>query len=57
MTKITRAAIEQNAQSASRKEYAPPRLKDFGSVGALTQSGTAGVSENNPPMGPAAKMA
>ena len=51
MTKITRAAIEQNAQSASRKEYAPPRLKDFGAVGALTQGGTAGMVEPNSPQG------
>jgi len=57
MTKIKLAALEQELQSAGREKYAPPRLKDFGSVGALTQSGTAGVAENNPPMGPASRMA
>lgn len=51
MTKITRAAIAQDAQSAGRQEYARPRLKDFGSVGALTQGGTAGLVEQPAGMG------
>jgi len=57
MTKITRAAIEQDAPSAGRQEYARPRLKDFGSVGALTQSGTAGKLEQMSGQGSMNQMA
>ena len=51
MTKIKLAPLEQELQSAGRQEYARPRLKDFGSVGALTQGGTAGVVEQPAGMG------
>ena len=35
------------AKLAARKVYLPPALREFGAVGALTQGGTAGPSENN----------
>ncbi len=32
-------------RSVDRKKYAPPKLREFGPVGALTQAGTAGKDE------------
>ena len=57
MTKIKLAALQQELQSAGREKYAPPRLKDFGSVGALTQSGTAGKLEQMSGQGSMNQMA
>jgi len=41
------AGIEERV----RKKYAPPVLREFGSVGELTQAGSAGLAEGNPGMG------
>ena len=51
MVTIKQAAMQYDARSAGRDEYATPKLKLFGSVGALTQSGTANRAENAQMMG------
>jgi len=40
MADIERKSRQNDARSADREEYARPKLKVFGQVGALTQSGT-----------------
>jgi hypothetical protein len=42
---IQQMTKQSNEQAAARDVYVPPKLKEFGPVGALTQSGTAGASE------------
>ena len=42
---IQQKTKQSNEQAAARDVYVPPELKEFGPVGALTQSGTAGPSE------------
>ena len=37
-------------QPGDRNAYAPPSLKEFGPVGALTQGSTSGVAESVDPM-------
>ena len=36
------------ATSTSRVAYSAPKLKEFGSVGVLTQAGSMGSSESSP---------
>ena len=43
--KIKHKAELRGTQLAARKLYALPVLREFGPVGALTQSGTMGVVE------------
>ena len=40
----------QSPSEKGRKPYAPPELREFGPVGALTQAGTGAMGEN--PMNP-----
>jgi len=43
---IKKIAEQRNARPAGRREaYTPPELKEFGPVGALTQSGSTGGKE------------
>lgn len=46
MVNINKIAEQRNARPAgSRDAYTPPKLKEFGPVGALTQGGSAGGKE------------
>ena len=46
MVDIKKIAEQREAQSTGRRDaYTPPKLKEFGPVGALTQSGSTGGSE------------
>jgi hypothetical protein len=40
------AARNSNDLPSGRRSYAPPQLKVFGPVGALTQAGTGNASES-----------
>jgi hypothetical protein len=42
---IKQKAEQKNPRPASRAAYSTPKLKVFGAVGALTQSGTNGTGE------------
>ena len=44
-------ACQRKTRAAARDAYHPPKLKIFGPVGALTQSGTAGMAEMGMDMG------
>ena len=45
MTNIEQTAKQREKESVDRDAYAPPRLQEFGPVGALTQGGTSGDVE------------
>ena len=46
---IKKITDQRDGRPADRRDaYTPPKLKEFGPVGALTQSGTTGGSEMNP---------
>ena len=45
MTPDAKAKLENLCNNDARKSYAPPFLKQFGPVSALTQAGTAGRPE------------
>ena len=45
MVDIQNKAKRLDQRPVGRVAYAPPALKEFGPVGALTQSGTAGPNE------------
>ena len=57
MTDVKNAAKQREAQPANRDEYAAPKLKVFGAVGALTQAGTLGTAESMPGQGTLTMMA
>jgi hypothetical protein len=40
------------ARTHGKREYRSPLLREFGSVAALTQSGTSGFAEPGPPICP-----
>ena len=42
---IKKIAKQRNAPADARDAYAPPKLKVFGPVGALTQGGSVGAVE------------
>jgi len=42
-----RQAWRRKTRATARDAYAPPKLKVFGPVGALTQSGTGAMAENS----------
>ncbi len=46
MGNIKKIAEQRDVRPAGRRDaYTPPKLKEFGPVGALTQGGSAGGSE------------
>ncbi len=46
MAKIKKLTEQRDARPADRRDpYTPPKLKEFGPVGALTQAGTIGMGE------------
>jgi len=46
VAKIERKTEQRDARPADRRDpYTPPKLKEFGPVGTLTQSGSTGGSE------------
>lgn len=45
-----------NRADQARRNYAPPSLKVFGPIGALTQAGTSGMAENMAMSAPAPAM-
>jgi len=47
---------QNDARSAAREEYARPKLRVFGQVGALTQSGSGLDAEKAMDMGMMAEM-
>jgi len=48
MAKIKKLTEQRDARPADRRDpYTPPKLKEFGPVGALTQGGTTGPNENS----------
>ena len=44
-------AQESDVQPISRAKYEPPRLKEFGQVGMLTQGGSGAMVEGSQGMG------
>ena len=47
----------QSPREKGRKPYTPPQLRQFGPVGALTQSGTGAMGENpRNPMNPMQRL-
>jgi hypothetical protein len=42
---IKQATKTSDTEARTRDEYTSPALKEFGSVGALTQSGSGGANE------------
>ena len=45
MAGIEGKSQQSDERSAERGAYLPPKLKEFGPVGKLTQAGTGGTSE------------
>jgi len=60
VAKVEQKIKKSVGRAAVRKPYSPPRLKEFGPVGALTQAGTGAMSEGGKwactPMGQLQKM-
>ena len=50
MAKIKKLTEQRDARPADRRDpYTPPKLKEFGPVGALTQGGSMGNMEGSGP--------
>ena len=49
-------AKSENSEQKSVRSYTPPAIREFGPVGALTQSGTGTMGENAQDMGAMRQM-